>query len=189
MNFGIELRQRSRSGGSSGDYIRVHTDEHEDDDDDFRYHSLNNTNGSSSSALRNRRGNRSDDDEEDDDSPSIGGYARRVKFVPKPPSNTCKFASIIGIIYILDYFCSIGLKLCVVISIAGIVFLGIISYLLANSSPYIRVSPEYESNKPKLVDSIHGAIFLYVVCLVISCYLWWRSHFRALTATDSRFMD
>lgn len=83
----------------------------------------------------------------------------------------------------------LGLKLCVVLSVAGIIFLSIISYLLANSSPYIRVSPEYAHDKPKLAESINGAIFLYAVCLVVSSYLWWRSHYRALGASDSRFMD
>jgi hypothetical protein len=99
MNFGIELRQRSRSGGSSGDYVRVQTDEWDDDDDDFRYQSMPaHQSSGGGAALRNRRSffggssNRinSEDDEEEEYSPPISNYAQRIKYVPKPPSNTCK---------------------------------------------------------------------------------------------------
>ena len=84
----LQLRQRSRSGGSGGDYARVNSDDYDEDDAPFHTIQLKAPVPSSSSAI-NR------------DNSNLSG---RIKVVPKPQSNSCKLNDILRILINLTLF-------------------------------------------------------------------------------------
>eukprot|EP01038_Epipyxis_sp_PR26KG_P010527 gene10527-14143_t len=63
------------------------------------------------------------------------------------------------------------------------------SSLLFRDSLYIRVSPVYSHSKPKLARSVFGAIFLYIICMAISAFLWYRSTSGIIQRDSPRFVD
>ena len=60
-------------------------------------------------------------------------------------------------------------------SLAGIIFLSIIAYLLRTDSIYLEVSSENSHRKPELVSGTLGAVLMYLICLVISGYIWYKT--------------
>lgn len=69
----------------------------------------------------------------------------------------------------------LGIKVCFIFSLSGIIFLSTIGILLFINSPYIKVSLQNSNRKPKLAEGISGAILMYAGCLAISGYLLYKS--------------
>jgi hypothetical protein len=66
-------------------------------------------------------------------------------------------------------------KTCFFFSLAGIIFLSVIAYLLGTNSVYLEVSSENSHRKPELVSGTLGAVLIYLICLVISGYIWYKT--------------
>jgi drug/metabolite transporter (DMT)-like permease len=82
-------------------------------------------------------------------------------------------------------FFGAGHKICFVFSLSGVIFLSVIAILLGQNSIYVQISGEYSNKKPALTGGIGGAIAMYVCCMILSGYLW----YRALTAKEIRDDD
>lgn len=80
-----------------------------------------------------------------------------------------------------------GAKICFLFSFSGIIFLSIIAYLLWTNSLYLKVNKENTHNKPKLVEGCVGAILMYVGCLGLSGYFWYKA--ATDRERDPRFVD
>ena len=83
---------------------------------------------------------------------------------------------------------NLGVKMCFIFSLSGVIFLTILAILLGHNSQYLKVSMENSGKKPKLVQGVLGAIFMYVACLVLSGYLWYKSS-TAENLETSRLAD
>lgn len=64
---------------------------------------------------------------------------------------------------------------CFFFSLAGVVFLSTIAFLLGSNSLYFKVSKQNEHQKPKLVEGVLGAASMYLACAVLSGWYWYRS--------------
>jgi uncharacterized membrane protein len=62
-----------------------------------------------------------------------------------------------------------------VLSIAGVVYLSTIAYMLRKNSIYIRMADEFNNKKPELVKGVVGAIFIYFLCACVSLWAIYRS--------------
>lgn len=63
--------------------------------------------------------------------------------------------------------------------------MSVIATLLGQNSIYIKIGGEYSHKKTALTGGIGGAIAMYLGCMVLSGYLW----YRALTAKEIRDDD
>lgn len=61
----------------------------------------------------------------------------------------------------------------IILSVAGIIFLSSIAYLLHIESQYLVIDGPYANNKKDLVFSVLVSIILYVILLII-CLISWR---------------
>ena len=88
---------------------------------------------------------------------------------------------------VIQFSMIIGAKACFLFSLSGVIFLSIIAILLGSNSLYFKVSKENQNRKPKLVEGVFGAILMYLGCMGLSGYLW----FKAATdrEADPRFVD
>ena len=77
----------------------------------------------------------------------------------------------------------VGPKVCFVFSLSGVIFLSVIAFLLGRNSLYIKVSHENFSRKKNLSEGVTGAVFMWLGCLVLSGYLWYRA------AHDKEYID
>jgi hypothetical protein len=160
----IELRQRSFRSSSSG-YQRVQTDE----------------------------------DAEDADASPVPVKFRKV--VPQKSNATCKNPLNLWLSYASIYciqpsvessptflnFVSVGAKICFVFSLVAVIFLSILAFLLGKNSVYLKVGAEYQNNKAELVSGVLGAVFMYLACLGLSAFVWFRA--SRVREDDSRFLD
>lgn len=73
-------------------------------------------------------------------------------------------------------------------SLVGIVFLSILAVLITYNAPYLKISQEKLQKKDELVDAVIVSIGMYIVCLLISAYIWYQSPYSP-TLTDARFDD
>jgi hypothetical protein len=71
-------------------------------------------------------------------------------------------------------------KCCFVFSLSGVIFLSIIAYMLHKDSIYIRIDGANGKKKKELVKGVVGAIVMYIICMLLSTYLW----YRALTESE-----
>lgn len=93
-------------------------------------------------------------DEELDSLPTLYQQERLVPL--HPPGNSCAMC-------------------CFFFSLAGVVFLFIIAFLLGSNSLYFKVSRQNELQKPKLVEGVLGAACMYLACAVLSGWYWYRN--------------
>lgn len=70
---------------------------------------------------------------------------------------------------------ALGAQCCFFFSILAILFLSIVGYLLWIDSLYLKVSAENSKNKPDLVNGVIGAIVMYIGCVALSGYMWFKS--------------
>lgn len=87
---------------------------------------------------------------------NVQGQKTNINRIPIPKSTFC-------------------VKTCFFFSLAGIIFLSIIAYLLGTDSVYLEVSSENSHRKPELVSGALGAVLMYLVCLIISGYIWYKT--------------
>ena len=87
---------------------------------------------------------------------NVQGQKTNINRIPIPKSTFC-------------------VKTCFFFSLAGIIFLSIIAYLLGTDSVYLEVSSENSHRKPELVSGTLGAVLMYLICLVISGYIWYKT--------------
>eukprot|EP01039_Chlorochromonas_danica_P000523 gene523-562_t len=86
-----------------------------------------------------------------------------------------------------SFFC---VKLFAVFSLSGVVFLSTVAWLLAQESPYLRLSGAYNNRKAELANAVVGAIVMYMACFVVACLmLWRRRRVVAQPIVDARFVD
>ncbi len=78
--------------------------------------------------------------------------------------------------------------MCFLFSLSGIIFLSVIALLLFHDSPYLIVSTANANRKPELADGVMGAIMMYVACLVVSGYFWFRTSIIS-NLSESHFDD
>lgn len=62
-----------------------------------------------------------------------------------------------------------------VFSVAGVVYLSTIAYMLRKNTIYIRMTDEVNNKKPELVNGVVGAIFIYFLCACVSLWAIYRS--------------
>eukprot|EP00981_Chlorochromonas_danica_P005491 scaffold1110_cov182-Ochromonas_danica.AAC.18 len=71
-----------------------------------------------------------------------------------------------------------------------VVFLSTVAWLLAQESPYLRLSGAYNNRKAELANAVVGAIVMYMACFVVACLmLWRRRRVVAQPIVDARFVD
>jgi len=87
---------------------------------------------------------------------NVQGQKTNINRIPIPKSTFC-------------------VKTCFFFSLAGIIFLSVIAYLLGTNSVYLEVSSENSHRKPELVSGTLGAVLMYLICLVISGYIWYKT--------------
>ena len=73
---------------------------------------------------------------------------------------------------------------------SGVIFLSVIAAVLGQNSIYIKISGGYGSKKPALVGGVGGAIAMYLSCMAISGYLWYRaSTEKEIRDDDMRLLE
>lgn len=65
-------------------------------------------------------------------------------------------------------------KICFFFSLSGVIFLSTIAVYLQSESPNLKVSLKYSNKKSELLQGVGGAIALYVACMMIAGYAWYR---------------
>ena len=84
----------------------------------------------------------------------------------------------------------LGHKVCFVFSLSGVLFLSVIAILLGKNSLYIKVSNENFHRKKNLSEGVAGAAFMWLGCLVLSGYLWYRAaHAHEYIDEDQKLLE
>lgn len=74
----------------------------------------------------------------------------------------------------LDRF-ETGVRTAIVFSLSGIVYLSTIAYMLQHDSLYIKIPDDVKFTKQELAKGVLGAIVLYILCFLISMFVWMRT--------------
>ena len=64
---------------------------------------------------------------------------------------------------------------CFIFSFMGIVFLSIIALMLKSDSIYIKISQANDDKKPELADGVMGAVYIYIVCFLVSGFMVFKN--------------
>ena len=136
-----------------------------------------------------------DTDDETDTVPLL--ELHRVKAVPKVHSTICKstLQSQFNVGQSSDYLLlfrnsSAGIRICFLFSLFAIIFLSSIAVMLQIEFKYLKVSLDDGVQKKDLARGVVGAINMYVGCLIVSGYLWYRaSNVREYRDDDLRLLD
>ena len=107
----IQLRQRSRSGGSSGDYVRVNSDDYDEDDFSFQAmaspkvpSSSSSSHDSVASSLSSGSSSSNSSSHNHSFSSNASGILNRIKVVTIPRNTACKcFLLLLMIVCIADH--------------------------------------------------------------------------------------
>lgn len=127
-------------------------------------------------------------DDELDQIPVLNPH--RYKPLPQKKSTFCESKLLFSfwLKILIVCFCFTGPKCCFTFSLMAIIFLSIVAYLLWVDSLYFKVSKENEHRKPELVNGVLGAVVMYIACLGLSGYMWFKST-TLEPLTSPRFME
>lgn len=125
-------------------------------------------------------------EDEDDDIP----YLDEINGQTKPISSnaSCKLSSQSHWDYgslIADIDLVVGLWVILVFSLAGVLYLWSISWILSTNSPYLQIGHDKTLDKRRLSKSVKTAAVLYGIVVLVCIALLW-SHARVRKLLDKR---
>jgi cytochrome c biogenesis factor len=67
-----------------------------------------------------------------------------------------------------------GVKILTLFSLSGIIFLSIVFYQIKSDYQYLKIKVVSEENLITIGSGVLGAIFLYILCFLVSGFYWYK---------------